>query len=240
MTLYEVAFACWVFGNVLDFDKSYERFLKAVDRTPDLNNREHRQALLEWLNDWGCRQFACKDHCQAGSELLSWHNEFGSVLPAAEKHLWQLDDAEVTQAVHAYADLALRVASLRAGKSRVRFGPVGAAKILFALRPRAFPPWDRPIQKELRYDGSPQSYRHYLEHVIGLLRHLSAACQRHGFQLADFPLRLERHLSTPVKLIDEYYWVTVTGGCKLPAPETVKQWLEWTGPRLGTHMLSAL
>ncbi len=230
MTLYELAFACWVFGNVLDFDKSYRRFLEAVDNTPDLDDPEHRRALLKWLNEWGCRQFARRYHPRAAREMLSWHNDFGDALPAAERHLWQLDDAEATAAVDAYADLSSRIASLRAGRLPVKFGPVGAAKILFALRPLVFPPWDSPIQNEFCYDGSPESYRRFLQRVADVLQNLAPVCRRNGFDLPELPAKLGRKLATPVKLIDEYYWVTVTRRCKLPPPEALARWLKWAKP----------
>ena len=235
-TLCDLAFACWVFGSVLDFDKSYRRLLEAVDSALDLDNSEHRRALLKWLNEWGCHQFARKDHSRAAREVLSWHNEFGDALPRAGRHLWQLDDAEVTAAVDAYAELSSRIASLRAGRLPVRFGPVGAAKVLFALRPRAFPPWDAPIQHEFGYDGSPESYRRFLQHVVAVLRNLAPACRQNGFDLPELPARLDRELATPVKVIDEYYWVTITRRCKLPPPEVVEEWLKWAKSKEPPHV----
>lgn len=228
MTLYELAFACWVYGNVLDFDRTYRAFVEAVGGAPDVANPKHRHALLKWLNDWGCRQFARRYHCRASEEMQSWHGDFEHLLPPSQKHLWELGDGEVSAAVEAYGGLCTRVASLRAGQVRVAFGPAGAAKLLFALRPRSLPPWDAAIQKELGYDGSQGSYRGYLQHVTEALLSLGALCEREGFTLHELPAILGREVSTPLKLIDEYYWVTVTRGCEPPAAEVLERWSEWS------------
>ena len=46
--------------------------------------------------------------------------------------------------------------------------------------------------------------------------------------LADLPRRLGRPQSTLPKLVDEYYWVTITRDCKPPDPHTLERWVAWS------------
>jgi hypothetical protein len=99
--------------------------------------------------------------------------------------------------------------ALPTGKvSTVTYGPTGAAKTLFALRPLAIPPWDEPIRLELERKGV-HSFRAYLARVAEQLRSLSAEA---GVPVQDLPAFIGRPDSTPPKLIDEYNWIVITRG----------------------------
>ena len=230
MTLSELAFACFLYGRITDYDESYLRFVQSTANSPDLANPEHRQALLTWLNKWGCRQFALKYHQYASGEILSWYNEYAPTLIPRRKNLWELSDSELTAVSVAYESLAARIASYRKQKAdpvAVHVGPTGASKILFAIRPQALPPWDEPIRKSLGYDTARHSYLSYLKDVKSTLEELALSCKEHGFQLVDLPKRLDRPDSTVPKLIDEYYWVTLTRKWSVPRPSTFERWAEW-------------
>jgi len=231
MTLSELAFACLVYGGLTDYDESYLHFLKKAGGSVDLGNPDHREALLVWLNRWRCRQFAKSWHQHASAELLSWHNEYGSALFPRDRDLWELSEQELASVGHAYGSLSRRIAAYRkrnGGRSPVRFGPIGAAKILFAIRPRALLPWDNAIQESRGYDGSRASYLSFLRYVKSVLDELARSCQRHGFELADLPHQLDRRDSTVTKLIDEYHWVTITRKCRPPDSETLQRWAAWS------------
>lgn len=231
MTLSELAFACLVYGGLSDYDESYLHFLKKTGGSVDLGNPDHRETLLVWLNRWGCRQFAKSWHQHASAELLSWHNEYGSTLFPRDRDLWELSEQELASVGHAYGSLSRRIASYRkrnGGRSPVEFGPTGAAKILFAIRPRALLPWDNAIRKSLEYDNSQVSYLSFLRSVKLGLEGLATSCQRNGFQLADLPRQLDRPNSTIPKLIDEYYWVTKTKKCSPPDSDTFQRWAQWS------------
>ena len=62
MTLSELAFACFLYAHFTDYDDSYLSFLQVTNHHPDFVNSKHRKALLTWLNQWGCRQFAVEYH----------------------------------------------------------------------------------------------------------------------------------------------------------------------------------
>ena len=136
----------------------------------------------------------------------------------------------LSETTEAYDDLRNRQASRRSGKGAqipVRFGPVGAAKILFAIRPEALPPWDEPILEELGYDGSGASYRRYLDWVRQSIEHLTEQALRFGIGRSDIPRLLGRPKSSLCKLIDEYNWVAITKKCPAPKAEELRQWLNW-------------
>lgn len=230
MKLSELAFACFLYGRFTDYDSSYLNFLKATNHSPDLSKPEHRKALLVWLNQWGCRQFAIDFHEHASAEILSWHNDFASVLFPQEKNIWDLTNTELEQSIKAYDTLSSRTASFRARNGRkfpVSIGPTGASKILFAIRRTAFVPWDDPIREKLGYDGSGKSYITYLKYIKGMLENIKPACENNGFSLADLPKRLGRPNSTIPKLIDEFYWVTITRNCPPPSIDDFLRWAQW-------------
>jgi hypothetical protein len=131
----------------------------------------------------------------------------------------------------AYAELVVRTASMRerprGGQTKVEIGPTGTAKILFALRPNALVPWDEPIRRHFQLDGSAHAYIGYLHIVRKNLEELDQACKELGHRLSDLPELLNRHTSSLVKLIDEYFWVTVSRKCPAPARAELLKWAAW-------------
>ena len=77
MKLSELAFACYIYGQMSDYDSSYLHFLEATNHALDLKVAEHRIELLKWLNKWGCRQFAKIYYHLASEEIETWYEEFG-------------------------------------------------------------------------------------------------------------------------------------------------------------------
>jgi hypothetical protein len=209
MNLSELAFSCFCYSRLTtNYDGSYLLFLQATQPSIDLNKSDHRRALLKWLNQWGCRQFAIDYHDHASQKLLQWHNEFGDRMPLVNKNIWELTDEDYKFIHTAYNSLVNCIASLRhrnGTEIRVSFGPTGAAKILFAIRPNAFAPWDAPIRHSFQYDGSADSYVCFLKKVNQELQQIKPTCEANGFSLTELPTRLYRKSSVP-KLIDEYYY----------------------------------
>lgn len=232
MNLAELAFGCFVYAAISDFDRSYLEFLDATGGPADLDNEAHRKALLVWLNSWGCRQFAIEYHQRASNEILSWHGQFEAILAPTGRNLWELTEQEMTSVGQAYGSLAKRVASHRGTphglNQQVSFGPTGAAKILFALRPEALVPWDDAIREELGFGPDSDSYVGFLQKVRVEMDCLSEQCQRAGFAIDELPEKLGRPRSTVPKLIDEYYWVTITKKCEPPGSVTLQRWAEWS------------
>ena len=70
------------------------------------------------------------------------------------------------------------------------------------------PPWDEPIRAALGLDGSRDSYLAYLVDVQQQVRGIEAEAATR--QIANVPRALGRPRSSLPKMIDEYYWITLT------------------------------
>ena len=231
MKLADLAFACYIYSHMTDYDSSYRRFVGGTRPRPDLQLENHQELLLTWLNEWGCRQFSKAYHYLAAREIAEWYKEADAQLFSIEKTLLSLTDNDFDLAKCVYAELVNRTACNRKHKngreSCVTVGPTGTAKILFAIRPNAFVPWDEAIREELQLDGSAESYCNYLRLTKGYLEELLDDCNGHGLNLADLPTILNRPLSSLAKLMDEYFWVTVSRKCPSPTDSIITQWAIW-------------
>ena len=214
MRLAELAFACYIYGRMTDYDSSYDRFRRETNPQLDLKNKQHGIALIKWLNDWGCRQFALDYHELASEEIHGWYQQCGDHFFSPDKSLLDLTNGDLALVEQAYAELVVRTASKRewpcGEQTKVVIGPTGTAKILFALRPNVLVPWDGPIRGHFQLDGSAHAYIGYLHIVRKNLEELDQACRELGHRLSDLPELLNRHTSSLAKLIDEYFWVTVS------------------------------
>ena len=60
-----------------------------------------------------------------------------------------------------------------------------------------------------------------------LLEELTVGCQRHGLELSRLPQELGKPDSSAAMLLNEYYWVTITRGYRLPDSVTFQRWARW-------------
>jgi hypothetical protein len=220
MKLRELAVACYIYSIIAD-DKSYLKFRATIKNSTNLFEEEHRKALLEFLNGFGCRHINRDSHKMASKEIRSWYNKYGEELPQEIERLWELKNEKLKSFDELHSTLSELVVACRIDGVEVRMGPVGAAKMLFAIRPHVFPPWDNVIRKKLKM----RSYGDYLKHVREVILDLKKSCKNHKINIDDLPEELGRPNSTVVKLIDEYYWITITNEFDLE--EIVKRWKEW-------------
>lgn len=231
VSLAELAFACYIYANITDYDSSYHNFRLAISDELNLKDPHHRQVLITWLNQWGCRQFSKECHNLASDEISQWYRKSGHLLPDKNLNLNELSHQELKDADEAYLSLSLKTACIRKTRaekpSKITIGPTGASKILFALRPASLVPWDDPIRKDLGFHSGGNAYFDYLIGIQRSLKSLQAQCLQLGFDLKDLPNILNRPLSTAPKLIDEFYWVTITNKCCLPSSETLSNWMKW-------------
>jgi hypothetical protein len=226
MRLFELAYACRVYGHMTDYDGALVQFRKAAQPQLDPLRPEHQAALFRWLNEWGCRQFAKQHHATvAAVSLVQWADRWLGSLPGSDTRLEDLSPAELERAAEAYGALHTQIASHRGARATpVRFGATGAAKTLFALRPNVFAPWDDPIRVRLGLDGGAASFGTYLATVADDLRALAAEA---GVSVAELPALVGRPRSTPPKLIDEYNWVVITRNSRPPSRAELAKWLQW-------------
>jgi len=123
-----------------------------------------------------------------------------------------------------FDDLSGHVAGARGG-GNVSFGPVAAAKTLFAIRPNGLVAWDTDIRT--RYIGANGAYRQFLETMRDIASDLAEQCQNHGFEIAQLPQHLGTPNETVCKLIDEYNWMTITNGFTPPDIQTLERFMAW-------------
>jgi hypothetical protein len=233
ITLAELAFGCYVYKCLGgEFDDGYDNFVSQTNGNPNIEDERHPKLLFEWLNKWGCRQFKKSDYGLAGTEICDWYSNFSEILFQEDKNILSLTDADFDNVEKVFNGLVTKTACIRQMKggkqTKVEFGPVGAAKILFALRPKALIPWDSAIYSHLGLDGSACDYTKFLRMAAGWLNELGKDCGKNGFELANLPGKVGRPASTLPKLIDEYLWVTVTRRCKIPSKTVLEQWVHWS------------
>ena len=230
MKLYELPYVCGMYGAFTSFDKSMKKFRDATNPALDLSNQDHRKVLLDWLNSWGVRHLAKGYHHMASKELLNWGRRHIDQLPRKEVALTKLSDSALDAITEAYGNLMRRPASMRVRKSissSVAFGATATAKVLHALRPNALLPWDDSIRRHFQCKGTPEDYRKFLRSVQEQGRLLEEEAGRLGITPGDIPAAVGRPNSSLPKLVDEYYFVTITKMCGPPTKEELERWAYW-------------
>jgi hypothetical protein len=195
------------FGAAAGNDAASRRLRDATGGRVDLGVEAHRVAAIEWLRAWGCRHLRRADTPRTAEALRAWWAVWGAQFPPDQATLTGLDEAALTSAGRAYDALRTMPAAARRAKGgdvQVAFGDTATAKLMFAIRPQVFPPWDEPIRLAFGKPGGGAAY-------VRLLR-LSAAAldglaQRLGAPVSELPEILGRPGSTPPKLVDEFLWV---------------------------------
>jgi len=233
MRLHELATACYLYSSRGGFDEALGDFRRATRPRLDVARPDHRKALLARLNKWGCRHIARDHHPTASRSLAKWALDYEQGLPRQRARLWEEpSDKALDAAAAAYDGLRSARAALafRGSKSwPVCFGSTAAAKALYALRPDFFPPWDDAIRRKLGYDGSAESFHHFLGRVQAEIRSLQTEAAAFGIAADEIPAALGRHESSLPKLVDEFYWVTISGEYKLPTTDELRRWARWCG-----------
>lgn len=176
LCLYELAWSCYLFKHVVDFDISWNALQSATNGAVDIRNPAHGRALLKWLNAWGCRQFAKGRHDQAAAQIIAWFNDDESCLSTPDADILESDESTLAAIGPAFDRLSALTASVRSDGVKATVGPVGAAKILFALRPKLLGPWDTPIREHFGYDGSGASYVEHMRHIRSVLCDIQTEC----------------------------------------------------------------
>jgi hypothetical protein len=213
------------------FIDSYARFQAKVSNNLDLDIKEHRHALLAWLNDWGCRNLAEKHHEQAAEEIRSRWRSVRRLLPDPNSRLSDLNHLPLDDIAALFDQLRDVPASFGCKNGRqfsISFGATPTSKTLFALRPHLFAAWDAEIRREQGHDNSGLSYVRYLKQLREDMFRLQEECARFGIDYDALPARLGRNDATIPQLIGEHYWMTITRDVRPPEAETLRDWLSWT------------
>lgn len=222
-----LAFSSYVYCQSTGYDRAYGNLLRQVGGDIRLSDPSHGAAVLNWLNDWGCRQFSLDQHPKAVKRLQKWDAEYRDYLPSRSEALDTINRESLGSVANAYEALRSLIASVRKDGVKMTIGPTGASKILFALRPRQLPPWDGPIRKIKKWKGDRDSYLEYLCSVQHTIRRLHLQLSSLGLDEQRFSALIGRPDVTLPKLIDEYMWMTETRHFEPPPKVALDRWASW-------------
>lgn len=229
MRLYELAYCCRIYEGLETYDRATVGLRAATGPAVDPDNPDHIGPLFAWLRDWGCRQFKIKDEHIAHKSLLDWWTEWSDRLPSPVQTLDEIDDAALDGIADTYEDLRQRQGSWqqrRGGPVVRRFGPAGAAKALYAIRPNSCSPWDDPIRERFSLTATGEGYRQHLVRIRAELAQ-AVADLGPGGDASQLPALLGRAGASAVKLVDEHDWVRYTRGFEPPTAEVLGRWAAW-------------
>jgi hypothetical protein len=198
------------FGAAAGPDSATRRLMGTTGGRVDLRAAAHRVAAIEWLRAWGCRHLRRSDTTRTSEALRVWWASWGSRLPGEQATLTGLGEDDLVSAGRAYEALRVTPAASRSVQGRdvdVAFGDTATAKLLFAIRPQVFPPWDEPIRLAFGKPGGGAAYVRLLRLSATALNGLAG---RLAAPVSDLPALLGRPGSTPPKLVDEFLWIRIT------------------------------
>ena len=210
-SLFGVAYASRLFREI-DDPSSYQELVSKTLPMLDLGNSSHCAELLKWLNKWGCR-IAEGRFVDLSSRLGEWLPR--QELPSLEDEIAGLGDSGLDQLTTAYE-----------GLRDCEFGPTGAAKTLFGLRPRCAIPWDEPIRTEFRLPDDGAGYREMLKFSRQEAQGLLMDANRCGIEDITKTVGSPPYV-TVAKLLDEYHWITITSGHHIPSRPELEVWVSW-------------
>lgn len=204
-TLADLSAACETFASFGDVDRATRELRAAAGPRLDLAAASHRDALLTWLNAWGCRIRVPRpgEPRPFQDAIWAWWTAWGGALPA--RPLYRLSDKDVRRLGEAHAALAALPAT--AGATVRRLSSTAAAKALFALRPRTVTPWDAAIALALHGARDGDAFARHQALGREWSRALLATT---GLTEARLALAVGRPGATLARLLDEYCYVRIT------------------------------
>lgn len=199
-------------------DSSPAALFSATGGAADLAVAGQRDELRRWLNRWACRlRYPQPGEPDVFSDSIAqWWASGGSGLP--DDPVAELSDADVGTLADSYADLAARPAALLtrrgAPAGHRAIAPTAASKILFALRPGTVPPWDAAIARATAGGTSRAHFARHLEAARAWAGAVQDEARSRG--IADVPAYVGRPRSSLARVWDEWLYLTVTRGCRIP------------------------
>jgi hypothetical protein len=194
-----------LFTGLGDVDRATRELEEATRPRLDLALAAHGDALLLWLNAWGCRIRVPRpgEPMPFQDSIRVWWADWDGALPT--RALARLGEADIARLGAAHD--ALAALTVTAGDPVRTLSSTAAAKTLFAIRPRTVMPWDKGIAVALhgardgaafaRHQRLGREWARALLDETGLTEtRLVAAVGRPGAPLA--------------KLLDEYCYVRIT------------------------------
>jgi hypothetical protein len=191
-------------------DGATRRLQAATGGQVDLNDPAHRLAAITWLRAWGCRHLRRADTPLTDEALRTWWTTWNGSLPGDRATLTTVVEADVVAAGRAYDALRAAPAARRSVQGNdldVAFGDTATAKLMFAIRPLVFPPWDAAIRLAFGKPGGSAAYVRMLRLSAAALDGLAG---RLAVPVSELPAALGRPESTPPKIVDEFLLVRIT------------------------------
>jgi hypothetical protein len=180
------------------YDRAYARFRAKVGRVVDLTQRDHADALFDFLQDWRVRGLANDTREQFCDRIADWASENQRHLPS-QQSLHSSASAQLDAAARHFTGLAALPA--RKGRTRMNpLGPTGASKTLWVLRPSLYLPWDRATRDGAGFAGTTAGYRALLMYAQRIILRMAAAFECEPPELGR---HVERNELAPPKLVDE-------------------------------------
>ena len=203
-----------IIRNLADFgpvgpDGATRRLRAATGGQVDLTDPAHRLAAITWLRAWGCRHLRRADTPLTDEALRTWWTTWNGSLPGDLATLTSLGEADRVSAGLAYDALRASPAARRSVQGSdldVAFGDTATAKLLFAIRPQVFPPWDEAIRLAFGKPGGSAAYLRMLRLSATALNGLAG---RLAVSVSELPEILGRPDSTPPKIVDEFLLVRI-------------------------------
>jgi len=224
MNLVNLKVACFLYNQFTDYDNNYLKFLSRY-KSIDLSTIDQVIDLIKWLRSWGCRQFKIEFEDISISSIINWYRVNSLKIPKINNHLIDYNlDKNQDQIIEIFDDLSMREASKKKYRDKtinIRIGPVGTAKTLFALRPNLFSPWDISIYQHFKLDGNGYGYIEYLSKIQKNLKELREESVKSNLDWDNIFTYLNKKHSYYPKLIDEYFWVTITKCCDTAVIEKI-------------------
>jgi hypothetical protein len=200
--------------NLADFgpvgpDGATRRLRAATGGQVDLSDPAHRLAAITWLRAWGCRHLRRADTPLTDEAVRAWWAAWSGRIPGDDATLTGLGEDDLVSTGLAYEALRASPAARRSVQGSdldVAFGDTAAAKLLFAIRPRVFPPWDEAIRKSFGKPGGSAAYVRMLRLSAAALEGLAG---RLAVPVGELPEALGRPDSTPPKIVDEFLLIRI-------------------------------
>ena len=195
------------FGAMQRPDRSLAAFRQRVGDSVDPLEPNHAQALLDWLNAWGCRMDSSDSGCRIFAEsLATWWIGNEPHLPDSQLRLVDCTGDTIERAAIAFEALSASRAS-----ERRTVASTAAAKTLHALRPLNLIAWDRAIALCMHNSRGREAYAEHLRWGQTAASRLIEEAKERGWSgEVELVANLGRTGFTLAKVLDEHLYVTIS------------------------------
>ena len=213
---YDLALACFIYKLISNDDKSYNDFRSNIEKyspifeSDEKNLKSFMEILIEFLRKWGCRNLAEKNKEKIDKKLVDWFKDWKSELKSLlNLSILDLNEQHFSTIKELYDSLC----------EINLIGATTASKILFAINPEIFIPWDEEIRKSFNFKESSDFYIKYLKYVKRQVQNLAKNDEflnvLNKIKIKKIKIKNkikdEGDRRTPLnKFIDEYFWITIT------------------------------